>query len=284
MRIATASVDLRTGDVPGNLAAAIRAVDRCATLRADLAVLPEMWPTSFVASAGTPEFDAGDAAVRAVCDRAASYGLTVCGSAFGRPSSRAAGALPTNRAHVLHEGSVAAVFDKVHLFSPTAEHLAFSAGEEPPPVVAIGSEAARLSPLVCYDLRFPGVARAAFRSGAEVLAVSAQWPDARSAHWSALVRGRAAELVGFVVACNRTGEDEIGRRRMRLAFDGDISGVFGPSGAEIEPETVEWLDEPSRAPTRLALTTIDLDEARQLRRALPVAKDERTNLMRDWTA
>ena len=282
MRVATISLDLRTGDVPRNLAAVVRAVDRCATLRADLAVLPEMWPTSFVASAGAADFDAGDAAVRAICDRAGSYGLTVCGSSFGRPNSGGADALPTNRAHVLHQGAIAGTYDKVHLFSPTAEHLAFAPGDEPPPVVSIGSESAKLSPLVCYDLRFPGVARAAFHGGAEILAVSAQWPDARAAHWSALVRGRAAELVGFVVACNRAGEDEIGRRRMKLSFDGGTSGVFGPSGAEVVPEIVESLPEQDRASTKLALCSIDLEEVRELRRILPVAKDERAELMRGW--
>lgn len=246
-----------------------------------------MWPTSFVPSASQAEIDASDRAVEVVAGLSKRLNVTVCGSAFGPPPARAARglagtSLPTNRAHVLQPDGEHAGYDKVHLFSPTAENLAFSPGDDPPPVVEIDRSGVRLSPLICYDLRFPDVSRAAFRGGAEVLAVSAQWPEVRRPHWNALIRGRAAEFEGFVIACNRTGTDEIGRRKMRLAFDGGMSGVIAPNGEAIEAVTEESLQADGREPTCLRTYEIDLDDARELRRAVPVLRDERIDVISRW--
>lgn len=280
LRVATLELDVRTGDVDGNLAAARAGVRRASELGARLVALPEMWPTSFVASAGRAELEASDAAVEALARDAAELDVAVVGSSFGDLGE---GALPTNRAHVLDGGRVVGTYDKVHLFSPTAEHLAFTAGDAPPPVVTLGKTDVKVAPVVCYDLRFPAVTRAAFRAGAEVLVAVAQWPDARAPHWRALVRGRAAEAEGFVVACNRVGEDEIGRRRMRLTFSGDAA-VVGPSGEDVPRVASETLEAVGRDHSRLSVHEIDVGEARALRRAVPVAKDERLDVVRSWLA
>ncbi|MEM9800209.1 MAG: nitrilase-related carbon-nitrogen hydrolase [Planctomycetota bacterium] len=278
MRVATLELDVRTGDVEGNLRAAREALGRAAEGGAQLASLPEMWPTSFVASAGGDTFEASGEAVGALADLAAELGVVTVGSAFAAGDE---GELPTNRAHVLAGGRVVAHYDKVHLFSPTAEHLAFSAGETPPPVFEHPGLGARIAPIICYDLRFPAVARAAFRAGAEILVTVAQWPDARAPHWRALVRGRAAELEGFVVACNRLGVDEIGRRKLRLSFSGD-SAVVRPSGEPSEAIAQEEIEAVGRRASRVTLYDIDVDEARSLRRQVPVANDERVDLIRRW--
>ena len=189
--------------------------------------------------------------------------------------------LPFNRAHVVVDGVVAAVHDKVHLFSPTAEHLAFRAGTAPPPVVELPGSGARVAPIVCYDLRFPGVARAAFRAGADLLAVMAQWPEGRAAHWRALLPGRAVEAQATVVACNRIGEDEVGRRRMRLRFPGG-SAVIGPDGEGVAAAVEVAIDAAPRPASRLSVHEVDLDRARRLRREVPVVRDERRTLYGDW--
>lgn len=278
MRVATLEMDVRSGDVEGNLAAAREGVERAAGLGASLIALPEMWPTSFVASASRADIDASVAAVAELASVAGALGITVIGSAF---ASVGAEQLPANRAHVLSGGAITACYDKVHLFSPTAEHFAFTAGDAPPPVTTLPGTDIRIAPIICYDLRFPAVARAAFRAGAEVLVVVAQWPDTRTAHWRALVRGRAAEAEAFVVACNRIGTDEIGRRRMKLAFSGDAA-VIAPSGEPVPHSARSFLDADGREPSRLTVHEIDVEEVRRLRRAVPVAEDERLDIIRDW--
>lgn len=279
MRVATVELDVRTADVEGNLAAARAGVERAAALGASLVALPEMWPTSFVPMPKADVFEANDRAVASIAALSGALGITVVGSAYHVVDDPR---LPRNRAHVLAEGGVLASYDKVHLFSPTAEHVAFSPGSLPPPVATLPRHGARIAPIVCYDLRFPAVARAAFRGGAEVLVVVAQWPDERASHWRALARGRAAESEAFVVACNRVGTDEIGRRRMRLTFSGD-AGVYAPSGALVEPVATEELPAPDgRIATRVAVSEADLAEVRALRRAVPVAADERLDVVRRW--
>lgn len=280
MRVATLEIDLGTGAVGANLAAVLGGVRAAAAVGVDLVAVPEMWPTSFIPSAGAEDFAASDEAVAELARATGELGIVVVGSAFGpvEPVSVGAPSLPTNRAHVLADGGVLASYDKVHLFSPTAEHLAFRAGDTPPPVVELPGLDVRIAPIVCYDLRFPEVARAAFRDGAEVLVAVAQWPESRAAHWNALLRGRAAEMEGFVVAANRIGVDEIGRRRMRLEFKGHAA-VIGPSGEDVPAVQTETVGDSS---TRLSVHDIDVEEARALRRAVPVLHDERDDLFGAW--
>ncbi|MEE2940893.1 MAG: nitrilase-related carbon-nitrogen hydrolase [Planctomycetota bacterium] len=286
MRAATLSIDVRAGEVDGNLTAALAGLRAAADERAALAVLPEMWPTSFTSEADDGELRASHAAVDAVAAEGHRLGVAVIGSAYGpRGGARE---LPSNRAHVLAQGALAGFHDKVHLFTPTAEHLAFRAGSAPPPVleVAADEERVRLAPMVCYDLRFPDVARIAFREGAELLGVSAQWPKVRGPHWRALLAGRAAELCGFVVGCNRAGRDVVGRRRMELQFDRGMSGAYAPDGRRLDPSREAELEPEGegRAPTSLALFELDLEEIQELRRAVPVHADEQVGAVAAWWA
>lgn len=281
MRVATLEIDLRTGDVPANLKAALEGVRAAAAAGADLVAIPEMWPTSFIPNADASNFEASDDAVAEMASLSGELGIVVVGSAFGPLRGSADGrGLPTNRAHVLSGGDALAWYDKVHLFSPTAEHLAFSAGDVPPPVVELPGLGVSMAPIVCYDLRFPEVARATFRAGAEILVAVAQWPQSRAPHWKALLRGRAAEMEGFVVASNRIGVDEIGRRRMRLEFGGHAA-VVGPSGEDVPSVHEATVGAGS---SRLSVHGIDIEEARALRRAVPVLRDARDDLFGQWIA
>jgi predicted amidohydrolase len=65
----------------------------------------------------------------------------------------------------------------------------------------------RVSPLICYDLRFPELARAAVRQGAEVLIYIASWPIKRAQHWVTLLQARAIENQAWVIGVNRCGTD-----------------------------------------------------------------------------
>jgi len=60
---------------------------------------------------------------------------------------------------------------------------------------------------VCYDLRFPELARDAIRQGAEVLVYIASWPIKRAQHWVTLLQARAIENLAWVVGVNRCGSD-----------------------------------------------------------------------------
>lgn len=203
-----------------------------------------------------------------IARRSKELALVVCGSGFGDASPDK----PRNRWRLFAHGIERAHYDKVHLFSPTAEPESFSAGLEPPPVVDLGG--VRVGGLVCYDLRFPELTRRAFHLGADLICVSAQWPSTRATQWRALCLGLAVSNQCFVVACNRTGVDVIGRRELTLEFPGN-SLIVDPYG--------EVLAE-GRGEVGCLTADIDFERARELRRRVPVERDARPDVYAAWPA
>jgi omega-amidase len=266
MRAACFQFDVRAGDVDHNLSEVESALRAAHSQNCELVVLPEMWPTSFPATDDIePLLSATERALHHVMALTRELPLAVCGSAFGRTSG-----LPTNRWHLIEGGRLLTSYDKVHLFTPTAEDASFSAGEGPP--TWADTRAGRVGGIVCYDLRFPEVARVLFRGGVEVITVSAQWPVERIAHWEALLAGRAVESQAFVVACNRTGKALVGRRKMELTFPGR-SQVLTPDGAVIAK---------GDATQGLIVTELDPGMAAKMRSRIPVQKDERRGTYYRW--
>ncbi|MBL8860118.1 MAG: hypothetical protein JNL28_16530 [Planctomycetes bacterium] len=267
MRVAAFQFDVRADDVDHNLSEVERGLRDAARQGCELVVLPEMWPTSFAGGAVpiAQSLAETERALECVAGWTRVLGLVVCGSALGR-----AGALPTNRWHAVADGRVVASYDKVHLFTPTAEEASFSAGDAPP--VCVDTRAGRIGGVVCYDLRFPEVARALFHAGVAVMAVSSQWPTTRAAHLEALCAGRAVESQCFVVACNRTGRAHIGRRQLELEFPGR-SRIVDPEGRVVAC---------AGSDAGLVSAEIDLAVARTLRVRVPVAKDARPEIYARW--
>jgi predicted amidohydrolase len=223
-----------------------------------------MWPTSFVAEDEPGEWlESSERALERIQGLSRELGLVVVGSALGAGRS---GERPRNRLSVFAAGERVLVYDKLHLFSPTAEDESFSAGETPP--ITVPTSPGKLSGVICYDLRFSRVLAAPFRDEAEILAVPAQWPAPRAVHWQALVCGRAAELQACVIGCNRTGTDVVGRRRLALGFAGN-SLIAGPDGGILAL---------GRGKAGLIEAELDLAALRELRRLVPVRRDERRDL------
>lgn len=265
MRAALVQFDVRRGDVAHNVERAEELLREARSSGAELAVLPEMWPTSFPDAGDDLELAVADSAraLQRMAELSADLGLAIAGSAFGAAS---AGELPRNRLHVLVAGRLALAYDKVHLFSPTAEVESFSAGSEPPAVVH--TRLAKLSGVVCYDLRFPELWRRPFLAGAELLVVPAQWPSPRATQFRALALGVAAANQCFVLAANRTGVDRIGRRALELEFPGN-SIAAGPRGEALAEGHGE---------EGVVIADLDLEAARELRVRVPVLKDRRPDV------
>ncbi len=285
MRVAAFQFDVRRDRAAENLAVVEGALREAAGLGCALVVLPELWPTSF-ADASDPTtrsrlLEESAAALARVAQLSRELELVVCGSSFAPAADatglarvaseeESGGALPFNRLTVHDGGRVVLAYDKVHLFSPTAEDLGFSAGALPPETS--DTRAGRLSGVVCYDLRFAETLRAPFDARAELLVCPAQWPDSRATHWRALVHGRAVEGQCFVVAANRTGVERVGRRSVELAFPGN-SLVVDPHGRTLAE---------GRGETGLVVAEIDPDEARRTCVRVPVGKDRREELYGAW--
>ena len=180
--------DVARGEPHANLARAERGLRQAAEAGATFCVLPEMWTTSFV-SEWTSELEAAsrdaEARVRAL---SAELGILVIGSAPHFEDGKV-----FNRAEVVDRGEVLGEYRKIHLFSPNAEHRIHEAGNEP---LILDTRFGRVGVVICYDIRFPELIRYYFYEGVEILAVPAQWPEARAAHWRSLLTARAIDPSG----------------------------------------------------------------------------------------
>jgi predicted amidohydrolase len=114
------------------------------------------------------------------------------------------------------DGSIAATYDKIHLFDATLPGLRHYRESE---TYAGGSEAV-LAPLgdmtigftICYDVRFPALHRALAEAGATLIAVPAAFTvPTGEAHWSVLLRARAIETGAYIVAAAQAGQHQNGR-------------------------------------------------------------------------
>lgn len=281
MRLGALQFDVVRGEVARNLRAVERGVEQARELGVDALCMPEMWPTSFAAGGG-PFSDAKQldellietkAALRLLERLSAESGVILVGTAAERDGRKG---LPRNRLHVFAGGERVYSYDKLHLFTPTAEHLAFQAGSAAPELLDLqpwnSDEPAGAAGIVCYDLRFGPLLDRVRQLGPELLWVPAQWPAAREAHWRALIQGRAAELQAFVVGANRCGEESLGAKQRSLSFAGN-SLIAAPDGSLVAEgqgaEGVIWAD-------------VNLEEARKLRKAVPVDRDRREALYQRW--
>ncbi len=168
-----------------------------------LIVLPEMFLTGFSMNTGVTAQEPGGPQEQFLAELAARHGCAVLGGVV--TSARGAGELPRNEAVVLApDGRELARYTKRQPFILSGEGAAHAAGQK---TGVFDWGGVRIAPLVCYDLRFPELARQAAASGAELLVCIASWPIARVDHWLTLLRARAIENQAWVVGVNRCGRD-----------------------------------------------------------------------------
>jgi omega-amidase len=216
-----------------------------------LVVLPEMAFTGFslnVPLVAKDEPERTEAFLTEVAKRFGVYlvaGL-VTQAQNGRGENKAVFVMPS--------GHIGGGYQKMHLFSPGGEHLYFKRGAA---VKKFSWQGGCVVPLICYDLRFPELFRAALPLGAELYVVIANWPSIRDEHWITLLRARAIENQAFVAGVNRCGQDaqyNYSGRSLIIAPDGQILAEAGNA------EEVIWAD-------------IDWEFVREYRTKFSVLKD-----------
>lgn len=190
--------DVVEGDLETNLTRVLQGLMRLAQAGCHLAVLPEMWSCGF------------DNAHLADHAKKSPEILTRLRIFAARERMIVAGSLPeavngevVNTLYVVDsDGEIKGRYRKMHLFTPTGEDRHFGAGDK---MVVADTSVGKLGLMICYDLRFPELARGLALHGAEILVVSAQWPASRNTHWETLLKARAIENQCYVVGVNRVG-------------------------------------------------------------------------------
>ncbi len=166
-----------------------------------LVILPETFATGFsmnTALTGEPENGPTEQFLR---EMAAEYRCCIIGGLVtqtgdGRGMNQALAIAP--------DGTVLARYTKNRPFSMIQEHIHHRAGDG---IALFNWQGLQIAPLICYDLRFPELARDAVRAGAEVLIYIAEWPIKRTQHWITLLQARAIENQATVIGVNRCGTD-----------------------------------------------------------------------------
>ena len=114
------------------------------------------------------------------------------------------------------DGSLAARYDKIHLFRYDNGREAYDEGRVLRPgtqAVAFDAQPLRVGLSVCYDLRFPELYRELMSPPCDLIAVpSAFTYTTGRAHWELLLRARAIENQCYVIAPAQGGAHPNGRR------------------------------------------------------------------------
>ena len=152
-------------------------------------------------------------------------------------------------------GGELVTYDKRHPFTYADEHLEFEPGDE---LVSFEIDGLRVTPFVCYDLRF-GDDFWVQGPATDLFVVPANWPERRRRHWSALLVARAIENQCYVVGCNRVGNAD------GLDYSGD-SAIVDPLG--------EVLATASGTETVL-LADVTAERVAEVRAAFPFLQDRR---------
>ncbi|RMD86913.1 MAG: carbon-nitrogen hydrolase family protein [Alphaproteobacteria bacterium] len=249
-----------------NVATAEALIRRAAAKGAELVATPEM--TTIVERSRTrllaaTHSEADDPALPRFRTLAADLGIHLL---IGSMPIRVAQDRLANRSFLIApDGSIAARYDKIHLFDVDLpdgesyrESALYRAGSE---AVLVATPLAAIGLSICYDLRFPHLYRLLAGAGAEILFVpSAFTRRTGRAHWHTLLRARAIETGAFVIAPAQVGRHADGRTTFGHAL------AVSPWG-EILLDLEENVGE--------AVINLDLEAVAEARSRIPALRHDR---------
>ncbi len=255
LRVAAVQHEPSWQDRDATLAALTPTVAVAARTGARLVVLPELFAVGFSMAVDVIAEPEDGPTVDWMRARATEHEVWLAGSV---PERRPGDERPGNVLCMLAPDGTVHRYAKRHPFGMAGEHDHYRAGDDH---VTVDVDGVRVTPTICYDLRFPEQYRAT-ADDTDAYLVVASWPAPRATHWSSLLVARAIENQAYVVGVNRVGEDGNG-----LAQAGR-SVVVDPLGQELV-----------RAGDAATLLTADLDTevVAQVRRDLPFLPDRRAD-------
>ncbi|MBD2869715.1 carbon-nitrogen family hydrolase [Paenibacillus arenilitoris] len=260
LRLALLQMQIEAGNVEANYAKLESMLEEAASgeKKPDVILFPEMWNTGYALTEIERIADRQGERTKALLSAfAKKHGVHIIGGSVAE--LREDGKVYNTIYAFDREGKVVSDYSKIHLFRLMEEEKYLAAGDKPGKLELEGAGAGMM---ICYDIRFPELARKLALEGAKLLFVPAEWPNPRLHHWRTLLTARAIENQMFVVACNRTGTSG------DTSFFGH-SLVLDPWGETIaeagEEETIVYAD-------------IDLSLVDAVRTKIPVFEDRRPSV------
>jgi predicted amidohydrolase len=157
-------------------------------------------------------------------------------------------------------GKVISTYRKIHLYDALGfrESDKMTSGSKitKPVKTSLG----KIGMMICYDLRFPEMARSLAVAGSEVLVVPSAWVkgNMKEEHWITINKTRAIENGCYVIAPDQVGNIYCGR-----------SLVVDPYGKIL-------LD--MKKKQGIGFVNIDLNKVKQTRKILPLLQNRRTDV------
>lgn len=261
LRIAALQIHIDAGEPEKNFDRVQKKLREAASAAAkpDIIVLPEMWNTGYALDRIHELADPGGERTRSMlAEFSRETGIHIVGGSVAeKKGNDVFNTMYTFDRH----GNETGEYSKIHLFRLMEEEKYLAAGEKPGVFQVDGFTAGMM---ICYDIRFPELARTLALAGAKALFIPAEWPKPRLHHWRSLLIARAIENQMYVIACNRMG----------------ISGeteFFGHS-IIIDP----WGEVLAEAGEAEEILTADIDLALvdEVRGRIPAFEDRRPQLYR----
>jgi len=255
MIIAGIQFDIAWEDPNESFARVAALIQEAVEGEARLIALPEMFATGF--SMQSEAMAAHASTIRTfLAGMASAYEVWLIGG-YAEPGdtrpANACGVFSPEGVEVLH-------YRKIHPFSLAGETDHYEAGDT---IETVDIEGVRVTPLICYDLRFPELFRLT-ADATDLFVVIANWPTRRARAWRALLAARAIDAQAWVLGVNRVGEAEGHPHR------GDTS-LLDPWG-----EVVATLADDSG----VVLHEVDAEVVRRAREHFPFLRDRRPDLYR----
>ncbi|MGM0880410.1 MAG: carbon-nitrogen family hydrolase [Bacillota bacterium] len=256
LRLALLQMHIEAGNPEANFSKLTNMLEEAVSQeqKPDVIMFPEMWNTGYALTEIHKIADRdGERTKTFLSDFSKKHSVHIIGGSIAELKSEKV----LNTIYAFdREGNVAADYSKIHLFRLMDEEKYLAAGDKPGRLEIEGTQAGLM---ICYDIRFPELARKLALEGAKLLFVPAEWPHPRLHHWRTLLTARAIENQMYVIACNRMGTSG------STEFFGH-SIVLDPWGETIaeagEEETIIYAD-------------IDLSLVDAVRSKIPVFEDRR---------
>jgi predicted amidohydrolase len=219
MRLAAVQHDIDWCHRDANFARLSPMIAAAASAGARLTLLTETFSTGFAVDSDELAEPEGGPSSQFLSEQAVRHDMWVGGTCPETPPGDTGDPRPHNVFVLAAPDGAQHRYRKIHPFTYGGEDKSFRAGDQ---FTTVQVDDLRVTLFVCYDLRFAdefwGLAH-----DTDVYLVPANWPEARRAHWMALLQARAIENQAYVVGCNRVGNGG------GLAYSGD-SRIVDPLG------------------------------------------------------
>ena len=260
MKIALTNMDIIWEDKSVNQDKCLELIKRASECGARLILFPEMTLTGFTMNPQKYGEKAGEDSetVKFFEHLSKEYAIAI---GFGYIEKGEKDGFAKNHMAVVDAGKILGDYTKIHPFSYGEENEHYCGGDR---LVTVSIDGVIFGLSICYDLRFPELYQA-MRS-CDAIAVIANWPKGRVAHWNTLLPARAVETQAYVLGVNRIGKDvSLDYEASTAAYDYDGSPL------SVAYKATSYGDE-------CLMIKIEPDHVRRWKKEFPAANDRKPAL------